>query len=153
MRLHARSTRRRTHVLLCALLATAGCSSAPDNNYCAVTGRVLLDGELATYGTVSYRPVDARQGHQPTGSISEAGTYTLYTSGAAGAPPGEYHVVVFINEAANDDPAAAHPTLPRSLIDSEYQRPEQTPLRVRVEPDAPPETYDLEVHREYRNPQ
>jgi hypothetical protein len=139
-----------TSGLRCSLLqlvfllgAGIGCSRAPERELQAVVGRVMIGGVPAAHGTVSFRPLDARQGHQPTGGVNAAGEYVLHTSGQTGAPPGEYRVLVFMHEQA---PAVgAHPGLPKSLIDPRYQDPASSPLHVSVVANPAPGAYDLEI--------
>jgi hypothetical protein len=131
---------------LCLLTCLApGCGRKPTRDLCAVSGRITIHGRAATSGTVSYRPVDPRVGHQPTGTVDPQGRYTLYTSSEPGAPAGEYRVLVFVHEQPAADAVQAHPTLPRTLIDPVYQDPQRTPLQVHVTETAAPGTYDLEV--------
>jgi hypothetical protein len=130
---------------IAVLIGIVGCAEDAGPVLYAVQGQLLVDGRPATSGAVSLRPVDSKLGHQPTGSVSPDGGYIVYTSGRAGAPPGEYRVVVFVNEDLSAATSGAHPPLPRSLIDPVYHDPDRTPLRVTVTADAPSGAYDLEV--------
>ena len=105
-----------TLVVAGLLTVSGGCSRAPGREQFPVAGRLLIDGALASHGTVSFRPLNARAGHQPTGVVDERGEYSLFTTVQPGAPPGEYRVLVFVH-AQPEDAGAVRPSLPQPLVD------------------------------------
>jgi hypothetical protein len=109
-----------------------------------VSGVVKIDGKpLTTGGSVSYR--DATGLVQPTGKIAGDGTYELFLDRQAGAPAGQYRVIVFASEPRPE--TAGHGGLPRLIIDEKYTHPDTTPLRVEVKDNAASGDYDLTVTR------
>jgi hypothetical protein len=113
----------------------------------SVRGRVTLNGEPITTGTVSFRPDPAKGNtslHHPTGPIDPEGNYQLFTAGKPGAPTGWYKVLVFAD--ANAKPSkTAHPLPPRWLVPEKYTREAGTPLFIEVRPGTDSERYDLKL--------
>jgi len=130
------------------LASLAGCWS-DQGDLIPVSGMVTLGGQPLTTGTVSLR-ADALQGnqtlHQPTGRIDAEGRYQIYTTERSGAPPGWYKVVVFANS-QTDDKGQAHPGMPKSIIDLQYNDPAKTPLAMEVKADQPAGAYDLKLEK------
>jgi hypothetical protein len=133
--------------------ALLGCG-APGEKLVAVSGRVTVAGKSWTRGQVGFFPHAARGNQRGVSSVAEIGpdgSYTLLTSGKAGAPPGWYKVVVW----ATDDPAAAgNPWGPDGkrrpiqwLIDPVYTSPETTPLELEVVERPASGQYDLRLDR------
>jgi hypothetical protein len=130
---------------LAVAFASSGCREESGTELIPVAGRVLLDDAPIGPGSLSLRPTG--EGHtwdQPAGMIAGDGTYQVFTNGKAGAPPGQYAVVVFIHEQPASD-GSAHPGLPQSLIPLRYNDPAQSGLAVTVVRDAPPDAYDLRL--------
>jgi hypothetical protein len=130
---------------LCAL--ACGCRPA-DEPLVPVAGRITLGGKPVSEGSISFRPDTAKENkslHHPTGSIDAQGRYRLYIREREGAPAGWYKVIVFVNEPIADERGRVHPGMPKSLIDSRYNRPNDTPLAVEVKLGAAPGSYDFDV--------
>ena len=140
----------RMRPFLIALWMTAaciacGCGEEDGPLLVPVTGRVLLGDAPIGPGSLSLRPsADGQNWDQPAGMIAADGTYQVFTNGKAGAPPGDYTVVVFIHEQPANG-GSAHPGLPQSLIPVRYNDPAQSGLSLRVDPDALPDSYDLRL--------
>lgn len=67
--------------------------SLPDT--APVSGVVTLNGKPITSATVTFVPMGSTKGVECVGVTDESGKYTLQQiRGAAGAPPGEYRVVI-----------------------------------------------------------
>lgn len=128
-----------------AAVAAGGCGGRPDGFH-PVGGAVTVAGAPLRTGTVTFRP-DAAKGnatqHHPTGAVAADGTYTLYTVGKAGAPPGWYRVLVF----ADGNPKPAPGTPPQWLHHVKYTTERTTDLSVEVVADPPPGRYDLKLTR------
>src|SRR5262249_14047953 len=81
--------------------ALAGCGDGSGLKVVPVAGKLTIDGQPLTTGSISFRP-DAARGnrsqHHPTGTIDEEGRYQLFTAGKKGAPLGWYKVMVFAQE-------------------------------------------------------
>jgi hypothetical protein len=89
--------RKSLHTLLLGawMIACFGCGNS-SGNY-PVTGRVLYDGEPAVGATVTFirqGAADRMQEHAPQGVVGEDGTFSLASPLGAGAPPGQYAVLV-----------------------------------------------------------
>src|SRR5690349_15776348 len=103
--------------VVASLLLNLGCGSQPKELLHPIKGRITLDGKPLPRGSVSLRAeLGATVGHQPTGMIEPAGEFVVYTNGQAGAPPGNYRVVVFATEDTVSPDGSARPGLPKSLI-------------------------------------
>lgn len=82
------------------LAAFSGCGggetpSKPLPTTVPATGTVLLDGKPLSLATVLFVPSGATKGIECVGYTDENGKFSLeQLRGAAGAPPGEYRVVV-----------------------------------------------------------
>jgi hypothetical protein len=80
---------------LLALLVVSGCDSRPKR--VAVSGKVLIDGEPLTYGTVIFLP---KNGRQSIGPLDETGSFTLACYDAKdGALIGTHEVEVLAGQA------------------------------------------------------
>jgi hypothetical protein len=77
------------------LLVLSGCDSRPKR--VAVSGKVLIDGEPLTYGTVIFLP---KNGRQSTGPLDKSGAFTLTCYDANdGALIGTHDVEVLAGQA------------------------------------------------------
>ncbi len=142
---------RRLRPLLAAALF-AGCGQPPREILHPVQGRITFDGQPLPRGAVTLHPASTdTTWHQPTGMIEPVGRYVVYTNGRIGAPPGTYRVVVFASEATTSPDGAARPSMPKSLVPSRYNQPDQTPLRLEVVAQPAANSYDLELssHEKY----
>src|SRR5262245_808535 len=88
----------RAALLAGAVVFAAGCGGGQGEKLAPVSGKVTLDGQPLTTGSVSFRP-DTSRGNaspqQPQGTIDADGNYELSVPPARkGAPPGWYKVVV-----------------------------------------------------------
>jgi hypothetical protein len=130
-------------VCLCAALS--GCGPESGEQLVPVAGRVTLNGQPLTTGTVSFRPDSARDNaslHHPTGAIDEQGNYSLSVVRKKGAPLGWYKVLVFA-DANVQQGAAAHPLMPRWLVPAKYLSEKTTPLSIEVVASPRENAYDL----------
>jgi len=129
--------------LACLVLTLIGCNGS---NEVPVEGSVTVEGSPAEKGGVTYHPDSSRGntlGTEPAGVIHN-GKYALETQGKAGAPPGWYKVTVSIQVPSKPkDPYS----LPRSLVNEKYTRPDRTDLSVEVKPGASAGAYDLKLTR------
>ncbi len=128
------------------LLSLAGCGGAPDSvgHTVPVKGKVMVDGKLADHGSVALWP-DAAKGnaskYECTGDIAADGTYTVYTKGKAGAPPGAYKVTVAIQSKVDStDPKKAVMESPKK-----YQAKDTSPLAFEVVEKPAAGAYDLDL--------
>ncbi len=94
------SVRAGTVVCWFGLLMLAGCKDAGPSlgKLVPVQGKITLaDGKPLVGGEVTFVPID-KDSNAPSftadGPIEEDGSYTLYTKGKPGAPPGKYRVVL-----------------------------------------------------------
>lgn len=72
---------------------TTVAESLPDT--APVSGVVTLNGKPIMFATVTFVPMGTTKGFECVGVTDESGKYTLQQiRGAAGAPPGEYGVVI-----------------------------------------------------------
>ena len=134
--------------LLALLAAGCGRGDGPDK-LVPVRGKITLDGQPLTSGSVSFRPDDSRGNtsqDQPYAILDEQGHYELKTAKWAGAPPGWYKVMVLAPEEPGEW-KAGRPPPPRSRINARYARPETTDLAVEVVEKPGPNAYDLQVTR------
>jgi hypothetical protein len=125
-------------VLAVALTAT-GCAKRA-----TVKGKATVDGKPLTSGSIRFVP-DTKKGNEspdePIGTITESGTYELFTKNEAGAPPGFYKVVVN----AQETPDIKKPGATKSLIHDKYSKVETTDLSIEVKSGAGADAYDLKL--------
>ena len=128
-------------LLPCALLTFASCSQP---RY-PVEGKVTLNGQPLKTGTVLFwSDVKAERSGLPRAEIRQDGSYTLYSGGAEGAPPGTYKVTV----SAEELPDSTKPEKPKLLVPKKYMQPDTTPLTVKVVQLPDKGAYDLKLIRE-----
>jgi hypothetical protein len=126
------------------LLGTAGCSK-PEVLY-PVSGKVYNGGAPLTSGMVRYVPEGGdKLAGQSSGTIGSDGTYTLYTNGKPGAPPGKYKVAISTMvppgpEVTMDEKPHAGPPINRK-----YNSPDSSGLTREVVADPSPDQYDLKL--------
>ena len=98
------STVRRAFLLLLPIAATAiGCGS---RQAAQVSGRVTLNDQPLTTGTVTFHPADG-QGAVAVGTIDQQGRFQISTGTDSGLAPGAYIVTVVATEAFQPtDPTA-----------------------------------------------
>lgn len=145
-------------LLLCWLAwLTTGCNSDPYGlgKTAPVRGRVLVGDVPLHNGIVTFQP-DASKGnnspHQPSASISENGTYDLFTVGTGAAPLGWYKVMVSAYETDSDIAKRAKSPgeagrFAKSLIHAKYEDLKTTPLSLEVVEHPAPGAYDLRLTR------
>jgi hypothetical protein len=83
--------------LLLGLAALTGCGGGAAGKVVPVTGKITLDGEPLTAGTITFEPDDSKgnKSKSPAGGMVDAsGNYKLFTSGKEGAVVGWYKVGV-----------------------------------------------------------
>lgn len=121
--------------LAAAVLIVAGCG--PRRPLVPVHGRVLLDGKLLTFGSVSFQPT----GGQPaTALIGPDGTFVLSVTGEGrGAVSGRNQVLVTCYERQRQAGAPSHIETPLGalLIPARYTSYETSGLVIDIEPGMP----------------
>ncbi len=134
-----RSSRR----CLCSviLFVLAGCSRG--ETLPAVKGKVLVDGQPLTVGTVIFTP-DAAKGntllHEPRGKLDANGVYQAsQTKDQAGVAPGWYKISITAQRLK--DPNDRYSFV--SVIPVKYANPETSGLALEVVDKPAPGTYDL----------
>jgi hypothetical protein len=148
------SSRRIARATVALALLVIGCSDKSGVGKTArVVGKITVNGEPLTLdtATVLFRP-DKIKGNtsafEPAGQVDEDGSYTLYTNGKEGAPPGWYLVEVYAilprtGGYQKKRPAAGEG--PVSLIDSKYSSVKTSGLAKEVVENPSPGAYDLEL--------
>ncbi|MBX6316173.1 MAG: hypothetical protein IRY99_25170, partial [Isosphaeraceae bacterium] len=115
-------------------LVPLGCGrSGPE--LAPVTGKVTYKGQPVPRGTISFQPVDPKQGAPATGTIEPDGTYTMQTTEPGdGVRPGQYRVAITAREEAPilDYIPKTPPPPPKSLIPEKYENPETSGLTATV---------------------
>jgi hypothetical protein len=134
-------------LLALAALAACGCGG-PGEKLLPVSGKVTVNGQPLTFGSVSFRP-DRSRGNssqqQPTGVIDSAGGFELYTTREKGAPAGWYKVLVFADE--NREVGPLHPAPPRWAVAAKYTGEQTTDLFVEVVEKPAAGAYDLRLSK------
>jgi hypothetical protein len=134
--------------------AVVGCHGDSELLY-PVSGRISLDDESFTAATtaVHFKP-DAARGNmsrlEPAGMVDGDGTYTLFTNGRRGSPPGWYKVVVTATSDVQIKQRAGSRPLrpaPQSLLPAKYGMPDSTPLVIEVVPSPTSGAYDLKLRK------
>jgi hypothetical protein len=132
-------------VSLCACIGTlAGCGDS-SSNLLPVSGKVTVDGQPLTTGSVSFRPEKGSASSQePGGDIDEEGEYHVFTAGKEGAPPGRYRVLVVAVDP--NDLKKKFPYGKRtSFVNPKYSDPKKTDLVIEVSPSPAAGAYDLKL--------
>jgi hypothetical protein len=127
------------------VLSSGGCGSS-SATLAPVSGKVTINGQPLTKGTVIYKPDKAKGntfGGEPVGEIDANGVYTLQTRGKPGAPVGWYKITVSVIDAPPDNTKVD--ANPQSQINPTYLHVDTTPLEKEVV--APPKVgnYDLQL--------
>jgi hypothetical protein len=137
----------------CALLVATGCGGGErDGTGVPVSGKVSIEGEPLTTGSILYIP-DPKKGNnsrvRPAGPIDGKGVYTLSAEGKRGIPPGWYTVVVQAYEPVPKDGKGGRSlrVRGRALVNSVYGRPETSGLQIEVSENPAPGAYDLNLRR------
>jgi hypothetical protein len=124
-------------LLLCSLMALAGCSKDNALPCIPVQGKVMLGGRPLVGGWVTYVPLaEAAKGPRPEGPIDAQGFYALKTGGREGAPVGKYRATLTISGMDKGQNAEFNPL---------YSHWDKSPLIVPVAEDAPAGAYDLKL--------
>ena len=129
--------------LLCValLFCLSGCGSS--SSLLPVEGKVTVDGQALTRGSIAFHPDAKKQNTLKkalAGDIKD-GTYTIYTDGKPGAPPGWYNVTV---AAATEADTSKVDTI-KSLVHPTYTDPSKTPLSVEVSSSPKAGAYEFNV--------
>lgn len=95
-------TQRALCLILLPLLMASGCGDSDPLNRQAVSGKIMLDGELLADGTVEFTPVD---NGASSGATVKSGVFTIPQE--KGLPPGNY--VVRISAASSSGVTAELP--------------------------------------------
>jgi hypothetical protein len=142
--------------LVATLIAAAAGCTGPANEYeSVVTGTVLVNGELARSGTITFLPQD-KQGKIAIGRIYPDGSYSLRTgqgdlreSDGGTVVPGEYLVTFSIHGPSQENTEApgGPPISGPLLIDDKYTNGEASDLHRTVKPGENIFTFDLKAAR------
>jgi hypothetical protein len=130
----------------------AACGRDASDDLVPVEGRITLDDEPLTLGSISFRP-DPSRGNKtkqhPTGTIDFQGNYKLYTVNKRGAPPGWYKVLIFAYQPAEDakPTKGAMPPVTKALIPEKYSDPRKTDVNVEVVKGDHPGPYDIKLRK------
>lgn len=117
-------------LLLCVVL---GCGSPHDST---VSGKVTLDGQPLTTGTVTFAPQG--EGRIAYGEINASGEYAVRTLGDQGMLPGKYNVTI----RATGQAAESH--LPPPLLTPEkYGDPATSGFTAEIKPGANSYNFDM----------
>ena len=129
------------------LAALSGCDSSGVGRLVPVRGKVTLDGQPLTTGSLVYMP-SAEKGntsnYEPAATINADGTYQLFTAQRDGAPIGWYKVWV-VAQAPADDKNPYAPT--KSLIPARYAEPGTSKLEIEVVNRPSEGAYDLKLSK------
>ncbi len=139
----------------CAFALFLGCGEKPVK-LVPVHGKVLVEDQAVKSGTVSFRP-DFKRGNetmeQPAGKLREDGSFELFSTGRAGAPPGWYRVLVMADnfQVVQPPPSPVWPDypegyLPKTLVHERYLYFNQTDIMVEVKEDPQQEDYVLRLN-------
>ncbi len=125
-------------------IACCGCSV---DNHVPVSGRLLIDGtpfkpEADTNVAINFYATGGSS--YGVGTVSETGEYTVTCNGKPGLPPGEYIVTVTITKPTNPKDPYSEPV---TLIPQHYSDKSQGKIKIQVQPNAAPGSYDLNVTR------
>ena len=137
--------------LLASLLAAPGCGAQEEPLY-PVSGKVTVEGEPLTTGTVGLIPDLARGNaspYAPQGKLGPDGSYTIATLDRPGAAAGWYKVTVWAsaNEPASDSYQAIKDFQPQWLVNVKYTQADTTDLSVEVGPSPAAGAYDLKLSK------
>jgi hypothetical protein len=128
-----------------------GCGDAGEK-LVPVTGKVTLNGQPWTIGSVGFFPHGARGNSKEiaaVGVIAKDGSYELSISGKSGAPLGWYKVVIWAPEDGNvaGNPWGMDGKLKpmRWLVNPRYTNKDTTNLEVEVVDRPSPGQYDLDL--------
>ena len=98
-------------ILFSCFVALVGCEKSGESETALVSGKVTLDGQPVTKGTVIFQP---RKGKKARGSIGADGSFTLGTYGSSdGATIGTHRVVIVSREGGEEEDSAVHYLVPR----------------------------------------
>ena len=119
---------------LCQLLFVPGCAKSSRKPVHHVRSQILLEGKPVPQAIVTFHPIDAEPGREPSPSAqTDAQGYFTLTSYASGdgAPEGEYAVTVtwfrsYATSPSGDDSTTAN------FLPSRYANPATSPLKATI---------------------
>ncbi len=124
------------------LLLLAGCGP-PQEATVPVAGKVLVDGQPLTAGTVIFTPDTAKGNtslHEPRGKLDGQGVYHLFlTKQREGAPPGWYKISLSAQRRKDANDRYSYV----SVLPAKYADPEESGLALQVVAKPGPGAYDL----------
>jgi len=132
-----------------ACLLLVGCG-APAQRDATVSGTVLIEGQLAESGTVTFHPLE--HGPSASGGIRNDGSYSIRTgqgdlsdAGSGSLNSGEYKVTIVVRAPSNEaDVAGGPPPAGPCLTASKYASQSTTDLKRTVEPGENLFVFELE---------
>jgi hypothetical protein len=119
------------------ILCLSGCTKAP----ATASGKVSLDGQPLSSGSISFIPNAG--GAIAQGTIQSNGNYRLQTGTDAGLQPGEYLVTVAATKPLPPAAPNAPEPLPELLTPKKYNAKETTDLKCTVKGGA--NTFDFDL--------
>jgi len=123
-------------LLVLVWCCTLGCGSATTT----VSGRITLDGQPLTKGTISFNPkMEAPAAVSP---IDSSGRYRLNVGTSAKVAPGAYQVTIVATELVAPTPTDPSP-LPKKLTPAKYEDPQNPEMVREVKPGK--NTFDFEL--------
>lgn len=146
MQRHFNRSARTAAFLVCAMILVPCFAGGCGSGRVPVSGTVLLDGEPATNGYVSFVPSDGGAS-AGTGQLDSSGKFTMSDQrGGEGLLPGEYLVAVAAGEtpAHRDERGKFHPTTYASP--PKYANPQTSGLTAKVEGQSG-QTFEFRLER------
>lgn len=131
----ARKIRRRIFLvaaLALPLLSLPGCGDEAVE-LVPVKGKVLLNGQPLTIGSITTTPPTGRGAYAP---IGPDGTFELTSGREPGAVPGVHKVAVVATEGAGFQGAEAPATTGKSLVPAHYNNADSSELTIDVKADG-----------------
>ena len=135
---------------LCSLtvFVLAGCSRGETT--IPVKGKVLVDGQPLTIGTVIFTPDPAKGNtsmHEPRGKVDANGDYQAFqTKDHAGVAPGWYKISITAQRLKD----AKDPFSYASVIPTKFANPETSGLALEVTNNPVPGAYDIALSAKER---
>lgn len=110
-----------------------GCGGSNTLDLAPVTGKVTYNGQPLDHGSVVFMPSGETRGPQASGAIQSDGTFTMKTTGKAGAVVGSHKVTVQCRRKVTPE-EARNLVVGELLIPKQYTQVNSTPLEINVKP-------------------
>ncbi len=134
-----------SRLLLCVGTIAIACCGCSGDHHVPVSGKLLINGkpfkpEADTNVAINFYAIGGST--YGVGIITETGEYSVSCNGKPGLPPGEYLVTVAITKPSNPKDPYSEPV---TLIPPQYADKSQSKIKIQVQPNAAPGSYDLNV--------